>query len=149
MFCGSSAPRSTRPVTPIASSWPTASRWAFVERVLGDGDFVAALGAEIEAARTPPTASIDARDFVHAVLPYVASQFDLQIAEITTNSRRRAGVRARALISYAAVRHAGLPARRIAPLLGVSPRTVLDGVCLAERHFSPDILADPKLRPGR
>jgi hypothetical protein len=76
-------------------------------------------------------------------------QFGLQIAEITTNTRRRVVVRARALVSYAAVRKAGLPARRVAPLLGVSPRTVLDGIALAERRFPANALAHSELQPPR
>lgn len=63
-----------------------------------------------------------ASDHLH-LLSHVATQFDLQIAEISTISRRRAAVRARALVSYAALRSAGLPARRVAPLLKVDPCT--------------------------
>jgi hypothetical protein len=47
----------------------------------------------------------------------VAAQCGLHVAEITTGTRRRVVVRARALVSYAAVRNAGVPARRVAPLL--------------------------------
>ena len=120
-------------------------RWAFDERVLGRSDFVAALTAQSEARHQPAATPVDAADFVGDVLSQVAAQLGLQIAEITTNTRRRAVVRARALVSYAAVRTAGLPARRVAPLLGVSPRTVLDGVALAERRFHANTLAQPAL----
>jgi hypothetical protein len=110
-------------------------RWAFDERVLGRSEFVAAVSAQSEARHAPAVRPVDADTFVRDVLSQVARQFGLQIAEITTNTHRRSVVRARALVSYAAVRRAGLPARRVAPLLGVSPRTVLDGVALAERRL--------------
>ena len=108
-----------------------------------------ALISHVEQTQTPPTATVDASAFVAAVLVHVAVQCSLQIAEITTNTRRRAVVRARSLVSYAAVRNAGLPARQVAPLLGISPRTVLDGVALAERRFPADALAHPHLQPPR
>jgi putative transposase len=110
-------------------------RWAFDERVLGCGEFVAAVSAQSEARPALAATRVDADTFVCDLLAQVAAQFGLQIAEITTNTRRRVVVRARALVSHAAVRRAGLPARRVAPLLGVSPRTVLDGVALAEQRL--------------
>jgi putative transposase len=124
-------------------------RWAFDERVLGCSEFVAALTAQSEARHPPAVTPVDADSFVRDVVAQVAAQFGLQIAEITTNTRRRVVVRARALVSYAAVRNAGLPARRVAPLLGVSPRTVLDGIALAERRFPANALAHPELQPRR
>lgn len=124
-------------------------RWAFDERVLGGSDFVAALIVQSEARRQSAAAPVDAETFVRDVLSQVAAQLGLQIGEITTNTRRRVVVRARALVSYAAVRTAGLPARRIAPLLGVSPRTVLDGVALAERRFHANTPAQPALHPTK
>ncbi len=123
-------------------------RWAFDERVLGRNDFVRAVIAECDAAQPPRSTPVDATAFVRAVLTHIATAFDLQIAEITTNTRRRAVVRARALVSYAAVRHAGLSARCVAPLLGISPRTVLQGVAIASRRFPRSALADPKLQPA-
>jgi putative transposase len=122
-------------------------RWAFDERILGRNDFVTAAIAVSDANHPPLSAPVDPSAFVREVLRYVAAQFDLRIAEVTTNTRRRAAVRARALVSYAAVRNAGLPARRVAPLLGISPRTVLQGVAHAQRRFPPSALADPRLRP--
>ncbi len=122
-------------------------RWAFDERVLGRGDFVAALTTQAETTPQPAATPVDANTFVRDVLVQVAAQLGLQIAEITTNTRRRVVVRARALVSYAAVRTAGLPARRVAPLLGVSPRTVLDGVALAERRFHANALPPSTPQP--
>ncbi len=121
-------------------------RWAFDERVLGRSEFVAAFSAQSDPGHLPAATCVDADTFVRDVLSQVAGQFGLQIAEITTNTRRRVVVRARALVSYAAVRRAGLPARRIAPLLGVSPRTVLDGVALAERRLHAHLI---EIRPPR
>lgn len=123
-------------------------RWAFDERVLGRGEFVAALTAESEARRFRAAATcVDGDAFVRSVLAHVAAELGLRVAEITTNTRRRVVVRARALVSYAAVCNAGLPARRVAPLLGVSPRTVLDGVISAQHRFPANALAHPKLQP--
>ena len=123
-------------------------RWAFDERILGHTDFVTRVIAASDARPPPLSAPVDPVMFVRDVLTHVATLFDLQIAEITTNTRRRAVVRARALASYAAVRNAGLPARRVAPLLGISPRTVLQGVVIAQRRFPPSALADPQLHPA-
>jgi hypothetical protein len=81
------------------------------------------------------------------VLTHIATRCDLQVAEITINTRRRAVVRARALVCYAAVRNAGIPARRVAPLLGITPRAVLQSAALAEHRFSAAVLADPQLHP--
>ena len=121
-------------------------RWAFDERILGGSAFVTAV---IAATPAQPAASpLDPAPFVTAVLTHVATRCQLQVAEITTNTRRRAVVRARALVCYAAVRHAGLPARRVAPLLGITPRAVLQAAALAERRFSPAVLADPQLHPA-
>lgn len=122
-------------------------RWAFDERILGGSEFVTAVIATTAAQPGLPS-PIDPAAFVPAVLAHVASRCHLQVAEITTNTRRRAVVRARALVCYAAVRHAGLAARRVAPLLGITPRAVLQAAVLAERRFSPAVLADPQLRPA-
>ena len=122
-------------------------RWAFDERILGRGEFVAAVTAESEARHFRAGTVVDGDSFIRSVLVHVAAEFGLQVGEITTNTRRRAVVRARALVSYAAVRNGGLPARHVAPLLGVSPRTVLDGVVSAERRFPANALAHPKLQP--
>jgi len=117
-----------------------------LERVLGRSEFVAALSAQSEARHSSATTCSDADTFVREVLSQVAGQFGLQTAEITTNTRRRVVVRARALVSYAAVCRAGLPARRVAPLPGVSPRTVLDGVALAERRLHAHLITFQPLR---
>jgi len=114
-------------------------RWAFDERVLGRSEFVAALSVQSEARHSPAATSVDVDTFIRDVLSQVAVQWGLQIAEITTNTRRRAVVRARALVCSTAVRRAGLPARCVAPLLGVSPRTVLDGVAPAERRLQAQL----------
>ena len=120
-------------------------RWAFDERILGSSEFVTAV---IAAAAPPVLASpIDPATFVNAALAHVATRYDLRVAEITTNTRRRAVVRARALVCYAAVQRAGLPARRVAPLLGITPRAVLQAAALAARRCSPADLADPQLHP--
>lgn len=121
-------------------------RWAFDERILGSSEFVTAV---IAATAPPALASpIDCAAFVAAALTHVATRYHLQVAEITTNTRRRAVVRARALVCYAAVRRAGLPARRVAPLLGITPRAVLQAAALAARRVTPADLADPQLPPA-
>ena len=109
--------------------------------MLGGADFVAALTVQSGARHHPAATPVDADRLVRDVLSQVAAPLGLQIAEITTNTHRRVVVRARALVSYDAVRTAGLPARRVAPLLGVSPRTVLDGLALAGRRFPADTVA--------
>lgn len=119
-------------------------RWAFDERILGSSEFVTAVIAAAPAVLACP---IDPATFVNAALAHVATRYDLRVAEITTNTRRRAVVRARALVCYAAVQHAGLPARRVAPLLGITPRAVLQAAALAARRCSPADLADPQLHP--
>jgi chromosomal replication initiation ATPase DnaA len=73
---------------------------------------------------------------VAQLLTHVAHLTGLQVAELTTNTHRHAVVRARAMISYVAVRHAGLSARQVAAPLGVSPRTVLDGLVAGERSLA-------------
>ena len=124
-------------------------RWASDERILGSTAFVATLRAEAEATPQPLGVPVDPARFVSQVLSHVANRFDLHVAEVTTNTRRRRVVQARALVSYAAVRNAGLSARRVAPLLGVDPRTVLKGVWIAEHRFPLSVLADPLLQPTR
>jgi hypothetical protein len=124
-------------------------RWAFDERVLGSSAFIARLLADAAPSPTPVCAPVDAAQCVAQVLSRVARRLDLQIPEITTTSRRRIVVEARALVSYAAVRNAGLPARQVAPLLGVRPRTVLKGAWLAQRRFASRVLQAPELHPHR
>jgi len=116
-------------------------RWTFDERVLGRSEFVTTLRGECTPGPRPLAAQVDPATFVPDTVQRVAAYLGVEAREISTNSRRRVVVRARALVCYLTVRLAGLPARRVAPLLGVSARTVLDGVSLAERRYPRPTLA--------
>ena len=62
------------------------------------------------------------------LLAHVAQRLALTVTEVTARSRRRSVVQARDIVSYVAVCQAGLPARQVAPWVGLSPRAVLEAV---------------------
>jgi hypothetical protein len=74
----------------------------------------------------------------------LASVFGLHPTEILTGSRRRAVAHARAALSTIAVRYLGLPASRVAGVLGVTSMAVSRGADIGERYLRERKL-DPEL----
>lgn len=121
-------------------------RWAADERILGSGQFVHAVLSDAPPLQPSPLgAAPDPQAVVGALLDRVARECGVSAGAMATNSRRRAVVAARAIVSYIAVRHHALPPTHVAAVLGVSRQTVLYGVTnaavlLARQHWSPDLL---------
>jgi REP element-mobilizing transposase RayT len=100
--------------------------WAFDERVLGSGPFVAQL---LHSLPAPPGRS-RAEGVVRflAVLAACAAGWGVTSAEVCGGSRRRVVARARAAASYVGVSELGLPIAHVARTLGVSPPVVRAGL---------------------
>ena len=98
-------------------------RWAFDERVLGSGPFVAQLLASVPPPLTPwPRARALAA--FPAVLTACATAWGVTVAELCGGSRRRAVSDARAAASVVGVHELGLPIAQVARILGVAAPSV-------------------------
>jgi putative transposase len=100
-------------------------RWACDERVLGSSDFVAQLQAEELAKRHPLRPPAPVHETLARIVSVVAEHGGLSAVEICSGSKRRDVVRARALLSFMAIREAGLSAAHVARALNVTPRAVV------------------------
>ena len=100
-------------------------RWAFDERVLGSGAFVERVLRE--AAPPPAGPGAAARDFP-ILVAQLAAAYGVHPDEIRGGSRRRPVSRARAAIAAVAVTRLGLPAARVASLLGVGSVAIIQGI---------------------
>jgi putative transposase len=99
-------------------------RWAFDERVLGTGAFVAELLAEV----TLPTSPARAWRAFPRLCARLRHLLSVTEAELTAGHRRRPVSRARAAVGAVALRGLGLPAAGVARALGVTPMAILRGV---------------------
>ena len=125
-------------------------RWAFDERVLGRGPFVAQLLQEAEGA-TPLPARAAAWRALPAIIARVAGLCGVTVQEISSGSRRRPVALARATVGALAVRHLGLPASGVAAALGVTSMAIFrslerDLASLLPRRIDPAQLAREALR---
>jgi len=125
-------------------------RWAFDERVLGRGPFVAQLLREAERAAPLPARAAAWRAFP-AVIARVTKRCGVTVQEISSGSRRRPVAQARATVGALAVRHLGLPASGVAEALGVTSMAILrslerDLASLLPRRIDPARLAREALR---
>ena len=123
--------------------------WAFDERVLGTGDFVERILRE--AIPVAGGGSTVAWHAVPVLVDSLASVLGVRAAEIQSGSRRRPASRARAAVGAIAVEHLGLPATRVAKVLGVTGMAILRGIerglnYLRERHLDAQQLAKAALR---
>ena len=96
-------------------------RSEFVERVLQD----MAPPLHLPRARAGPAALL-------ALMARVAALWRLTPAELTSGSRRRVVARARAVLSWGAVRGLGLPIATVARALTISPTVARDGIARGE-----------------
>lgn len=117
--------------------------WAFDERVLGGGEFVERILQELESRARRPKGELQT---VPKLAERLAGEFGLQRTEVLTGSRRRAVAHARAALSTIAVRYLGLPASRVAGVLGVTGMAVTRGAdrgerYLRERKLDPELIA--------
>jgi hypothetical protein len=118
-------------------------RWAFDERVLGSGAFVERVLRE--AAPPPGGPGAAARD-LPILVAQLAAAYGVHPDEIRGGSRRRPVSRARAAIATVAVTRLGLPAARVASLLGVGSVAIIQGIArglqaLHAHRLDPDRLA--------
>jgi REP element-mobilizing transposase RayT len=123
-------------------------RWAFDERVLGSGAFVERLRAAATLPRPRPARALQA---LPRVIARVAQAFGLPPAALTSGTRARPVVQARAAVSAVAVPLLGLPATQVAAALGVTQMPVLRGLArgrtlLAARGLDPERLARGAMR---
>lgn len=117
--------------------------WAFDERVLGGGEFVERILQELASRARSPKGRMQS---IPNLAESLASAFGLHPTEILTGSRRRTAAHARAALSTVAVRYLGLPASRVAGVLGVTGMAVTRGAdrgerYLRERKLDPEWLA--------
>ncbi len=135
-------------VTPGPEDWQVTPRlrrgreaWANSERVLGSREFAEQLRQALERDR-PATAADGtfARQLFRRILEALRRR-DEELGPGTAG-RRTVSLAARAVASYLAVRHAGLPQRAIAAAFDVSPPTVVRDVRAGAR-----LLARVGLRP--
>jgi len=123
-------------------------RWAFDERILGSGAFVEQLR---DAATLPRPRPAQALQALPRLIARVAQAFGLPPAALTSGTRARPVVQARAAVSAVAVPLFGLPATRVAAALGITQMPVLRGIArgrelLAARGLDPERLARELLR---
>ena len=123
-------------------------RWAFDERVLGSGAFVEHLRETATLPRPRPARALQA---LPRLIAEVAAAFGLPPAALTSGTRARPVVHARAAVSAVAVPLLGLPAPRVAAALGITQMPVLRGIprgrdLLAARGLDPARLAREVLR---
>jgi putative transposase len=104
-------------------------RWAFDERVLGSGEFVIELWEEQERRREARvTTPQKQKALLDGLLRTAAKRFEVKRGEVVGGSRRRVVSRCRQVVSYVAVSELGIPAVRVAKLLGVSVPSVLQAI---------------------
>jgi len=124
-------------------------RWAFDERVLGSGAFVAQLLREAE--RTTP---LPARATAWRALPWIterlAEALQVSVGELIRGGRRRPITHARAAVAAIAVTRLGLPASGVATALGVTSMAVLRSLdrgltALRQHRIDPDQLTKEAL----
>jgi REP element-mobilizing transposase RayT len=113
--------------------------WAFDERVLGSGPFVAHLLHSLPPAGAGSRAELASA--FPAVLARCAAAWGVTAAEVGGGSRRRIVARARAVASHVGVAELGLPIAHVARALGVSPAVVRTGLARG-----PDLLRAQGLR---
>ena len=123
-------------------------RWAFDERVLGSGAFVEQLRDAETLPRPRPAKALQA---LPRLIEQVAKAFGLPAAALTSGTRARPVVQARAAVSAVAVPLFGLPATRVAGALGITQMPVLRGIprgreLLAARGLDPARLAREVMR---
>lgn len=99
-------------------------RWAFDERVLGSSEFVTRLQSEqlAEAEGAPRIARPAAT--LASLMRGVAHRLRLSVSELCSGAKRREVVEGRALLSFIAVREAGLRTAAAATALNVTARAV-------------------------
>jgi hypothetical protein len=99
-------------------------RWAFDERVLGSSEFVARLQSE-ERATAERTSGVEWPAATLAPLVRaVALRLRLSVGELCSGAKRRAVVDGRAVLSFVAVKEAGLRTVAVATALNVTARAV-------------------------
>jgi REP element-mobilizing transposase RayT len=116
--------------------------WASDERILGSGPFVEAILRDVPAARPQGLPATDPRA-LPALIAAGAAAFKVSWQELTGGSRRRPVARARAVLSWVAVRQLGLSGTVVARTLGVTPAVVRRATepepnLLAALGFGPD-----------
>ena len=121
-------------------------RWAADERILGSAQFVRSILSDAEPPQPLPLGAVaNVAAVVRTLVERVALDCGVSAREVATNSRRRAVVAARAIVSHVAVHHYALAPTRVAAVLGVSRQTVLYGVAnasqlLARQNWSRALL---------
>jgi hypothetical protein len=111
-------------------------KWAYDERILGDGKFVetvlkgeerqASLGAQPEEKKW---------GMFRVVADKLCEQFEVKPAELTGGSRRRAVSEVRSLLAYFGHRELGMSAAEIGRAFNVSGQAVLKGIKKAEETW--------------
>jgi putative transposase len=99
-------------------------RWAFDERILGSSAFVTQV-----QSRQPPRTEVVVRAerpaaTLACLLQAVAQRMHVSVAELCSGAKRPAVVDGRALLSFLAVKEAGLRTAAVATALRVTPRAV-------------------------
>jgi len=100
-------------------------RWAFDERVLGSSDFVRRRQTEELAARQAVRPPQPGHEIRPRLVVAVAAHTGLSAAELCSGSKRREVVRARARLSFLAIKEAGVPTAAAARAMNLTPRAVV------------------------
>jgi REP element-mobilizing transposase RayT len=99
-------------------------QWAFDERVLGSSDFVLRLQSEALARDQGGPPPRPAAEALPRIVSAVADHAGLSAAELCSGSKRHVVVRARALLSFPAIREGGVSAAAVARAVHVTARAV-------------------------
>ncbi len=102
-------------------------RWAFDERVLGSSQFVVQLCEERER-RARVEDPRKQKKLLDRLLRVAAKRLRVSRQEVVSGSRRRVASRCRQVVSCVAVSELGIPAVRVAKLLGVTAPSVLQAI---------------------
>ena len=120
-------------------------RWAYDERILGDGRFVEAV---LKTAETQPVLIADSESErmqkLEKLLAYVSKRSGFSKAELTGRDRRRALVRYRRVVVYLAVTRLGLSATAVGRMVNLSPPNALKALAIGE-----EVMGELKWRVGR
>jgi chromosomal replication initiation ATPase DnaA len=106
------------------------------ERVLGDGQFVEAVLEKAEPRRMKGTMSKpESEQRFAAIREEICKRLKVGVDSLSSGSRARQVVRARAMVAYVAGRYLGWSGRRLSEKLGISPARVSMGIMKGEREI--------------
>ena len=111
-------------------------KWAYDERILGDGKFVESVLKGEEKQTGFQFQPKDKKwEMFEEVAKKLCEQYEVQPAELTGGSRRRAVSEVRSLLAYFGHRELGLSAAEIGRAFDVSSQAVLKGIKKAEETW--------------